>query len=114
MQDHLSPTFRAMADPARRAILARLSSGATTVGELSRPLDMTAPAVSHHLKVLEKAGLVSRRTLGQHRLISLRPERLKAATDWLEKLQAFWEESFDRLDAELAAQQNRDTGDSDE
>jgi len=114
MQDRLSSTFHAMADPARRAILARLSTGATTVGELSRPLDMTAPAVSHHLKVLERAGLVDRKTMGQHRIISLKPERLRAATDWLEELHAFWQTSFERLDVELAAHAKREEDSEDE
>lgn len=102
MSDQLSSTFRAMSDPARRAILARLATGQATVGELSRPLAMTAPAVSHHLKVLERAGLVSRQARGQHRLISLRPDRLREAATWLDELERFWETSFDRLEAELA------------
>jgi DNA-binding transcriptional ArsR family regulator len=114
MSNELSSAFHAMADPARRVILSRLATGSATVGELSRPLAMTAPAVSHHLKVLERAGLIARRTLGQHRLISLRPEALHAATDWLEELRRFWEGSFERLDAELAERLENEQGDDHE
>ena len=71
-QDAMSSAFQAMSDPTRRAILSQLAGGTCTVGELAHPLDLTAPAVSHHLKVLERAGLVSRQVCGQHRLISLR------------------------------------------
>jgi DNA-binding transcriptional ArsR family regulator len=113
MPDQLSSTFQAMSDPARRAILAQLSEGAATVGELSKPLALTAPAVSHHLKVLERAGLVSRRAIGQHRLITLKPERLREAAGWLDDLKTFWSDSFDRLDAELAAQARRGGAKSD-
>jgi len=105
MPDQLSSTFQAMSDPARRAILMQLTHGTATVGELSKPLSLTAPAVSHHLKVLERAGLVSRRVMGQHRLISLESARLGEAAGWIGDLRRFWEESFSRLDAELGARE---------
>ena len=114
MHDQLSSTFQAMSDPARRAILTQLTHGAATVGELSRPLELTAPAVSHHLKVLERAGLVTRRVMGQHRVISLQPQHLDEAAGWLEDLKRFWEVSFGRLDAELAAQPQPREGSRDE
>ena len=113
MSDRLSMTFQAMSDPARRAILARLASGTATVGELASPLAMTAPAVSHHLRVLERAGLVTRRARGQHRLISLEPGGFGEALGWLDRLRRFWDESFDRLDAELARPEASDEGESD-
>ncbi|NND49358.1 MAG: winged helix-turn-helix transcriptional regulator [Rhizobiales bacterium] len=114
MHDQLSSTFQAMSDPARRAILTQLTHGTATVGELSEPLELTAPAVSHHLKVLERAGLVTRRVMGQHRMISLEPGQLQQAAGWLEDLKRFWEESFGRLDAELAAQADQSKEASDE
>jgi len=103
MHDHLSATFQAMSDPARRAILRQLAAGTASVGELARPLELTPPAVSHHLKVLERAGLVTRRAVGQHRFITLEPGPLGEAAGWLDELRRFWGESFDRLDAELGA-----------
>lgn len=108
MSNSLSLIFQAMSDPARRSILQRLATGAAPVGELARPLDMTAPAVSHHLKVLERAGLVERRTDGQHRVISLRQEGFSEMEDWLRDLQRFWASGFDRLDAQLKAQMDRE------
>ena len=107
MPNTLSLTFQAMSDPARRAILQRLAGGSAPVGELARPLEMTAPAVSHHLKVLERAGLVERRAEGQQRVISLRPEGLEEMDSWISDLQRFWTKSFDRLDAQLQAQADR-------
>jgi DNA-binding transcriptional ArsR family regulator len=107
MQNSLSLTFQAMSDPARRAILMRLSTGAAPVGELARPLAMTAPAVSHHLKVLERAGLVERRADGQQRVISLKPEGFQEMERWLRDLHRFWATGFDRLDAQLKAQMDR-------
>jgi DNA-binding transcriptional ArsR family regulator len=95
--DTLSATFGALADPTRRAILARLSLGETSVSELAEPFAMSLPAVSKHLKVLEHAGLISRSRAAQWRPCRLAPEPLKDATDWLEEFRRFWDESLDRL-----------------
>jgi DNA-binding transcriptional ArsR family regulator len=95
--DRLSTTFAALADPTRRAILARLMQGETTVGELARPFDISGPAISRHLRVLESAGLIERRVDAQWRLCSLRGDTMREAADWLERYRAFWEESLDRL-----------------
>jgi DNA-binding transcriptional ArsR family regulator len=100
--DALSQTFSALADPTRRAILARLADGDATVGELAEPFDMSLPAVSRHLKVLTAAGLIERSTEAQWRRCALRGEGLRAAADWIEFYRRFWEDSFDRLDAFLA------------
>src|SRR5207249_7363458 len=99
--DHLSATFAAIADPTRRAILARLASGQASVTELAKPFDMTLPAVSKHLKVLEHAGLISRGRDAQWRPARLETARLRAAARWLERYRIFWEQSLDRLDAHL-------------
>ena len=99
--DLLSQTFSALADPTRRAILARLANGDATVGELAEPFEMSLPAVSRHLKVLTEAGLIERSTEAQWRRCSLRGEGLRAAADWIEFYRRFWEESFNRLDAFL-------------
>jgi len=99
--DTLSQTFSALADPTRRAILARLATGAATVGELAQPFEMSLPAVSRHLKVLTDAGLIERSTEAQWRRCELRGEGLRAVADWIEFYRKFWEESFDRLDAFL-------------
>ena len=95
--DQLSTTFAALADPTRRAILARLSTGEATVTELAEPFAMSLPAVSKHLKVLERAGLIERGREAQWRPCRLRAERLKEVDDWVEHYRRFWEESFDRL-----------------
>ncbi|MDX2308525.1 MAG: metalloregulator ArsR/SmtB family transcription factor [Hyphomicrobium sp.] len=100
--DPLSATFQALADPTRRAILARLARGDATVSELAEPFDMSLPAVSKHLKVLERAGLIARGREAQWRPCRLEAARLKEINDWLETYRRFWEESFDRLDAYLA------------
>src|SRR6516225_1673524 len=97
-QDHLSTTFAALADPTRRAILARLSSGEAPVTELAKPFEMSLPAISKHLKVLERAGLIARGRDAQWRPCRLSARPLKDAADWLEEYRRFWEESFDRLD----------------
>ena len=97
MIDTLSATFGALADPTRRAILARLALGETSVTELAEPFDISLPAVSKHLKVLERAGLIARGRAAQWRPCRLAPEPLKDATDWLEELRRFWDESLDRL-----------------
>src|SRR5438445_3925520 len=99
--DPLSQTFSALADPTRRAILARLASGTATVGELAEPFDMSLPAVSRHLKVLTDAGLIERSTEAQWRRCTLRGEGMRAASDWIEFYRRFWEQQFDRLDAFL-------------
>jgi DNA-binding transcriptional ArsR family regulator len=99
--DALSQTFSALADPTRRAILARLASGTATVGELAEPFDMSLPAVSRHLKVLTDAGLIERHTEAQWRRCALRGEGFRGAADWIEHYRKFWEQSFDRLDAFL-------------
>src|SRR5262245_18753755 len=99
--DQLSQTFSALADPTRRAILARLATGAATVGELAEPFDMSLPAVSRHLRVLTEAGLIERHTEAQWRRCELRGEGFRAAADWIEFYRRFWEQSIDRLDAFL-------------
>ena|SRR6516162_9246129 len=95
--DSLSMTFSALSDPTRRAILARLASGAASVGELAEPFAMSLPAVSKHLKVLEHAGLITRGREAQWRPCQLEAGPLKDAADWLEHYRRFWEQSFDRL-----------------
>ena len=99
--DDLSMTFAALADPTRRAILARLTSGETSVTELAEPFDMSLPAISKHLKVLENAGLIARGRNAQWRPCSLDGRPLREAADWIERYRSFWEQSFDRLDAYL-------------
>jgi DNA-binding transcriptional ArsR family regulator len=103
MQDKLSHTFAALGDPTRRAILVRLSKGEASVQELSRPFlgSMSAPAISRHLKVLEKAGLISRGREAQWRPCRLNGEAFREVSSWLEHYRKFWEESFDRLDLYL-------------
>jgi DNA-binding transcriptional ArsR family regulator len=96
--DTLDSTFAALADPTRRAILARLSSGEATVTELAEPFEMTLPAVSKHLKVLERAGLVSRGRVAQSRPCRLEAAPLREAADWVESYRRFWDGSFDRLE----------------
>jgi len=99
--DTLSTTFAALADPTRRAILARLTSGEAFVTELAGPFEMSLPAVSKHLKVLERAGLIARGREAQWRPCRLKAGPLKDADEWLERYRRFWEESFDRLDEYL-------------
>jgi len=106
--DHLSMTFGALADPTRRAILARLTKGEASVTELAKPFDMTLPAISKHLKVLERAGLIARSRDAQWRPCRLKPQRLEEAADWVERYREFWEQSFDRLDEHLRELQKRD------
>jgi DNA-binding transcriptional ArsR family regulator len=108
MPDPLSATFSALADPTRRAILARLAQGEATVGELAAPFAISQPAVSKHLKVLEQAGLIERKRAAQSRPCKLNAARLREVSDWLETYRRFWEESFDRLDAYLAQLQKGD------
>lgn len=99
--DHLNATFAALADPTRRAILARLASGEASVAELAEPFAMSQPAISKHLKVLERAGLISRGLDAQRRPSRLEAKPLAEATEWLERYRQFWEASFQRLDALL-------------
>ena len=100
--DGLSTTFAALADPTRRAILTRLASGETSVTELAEPFNMSLPAISKHLKVLERAGLITRGREAQWRPCQLEPGPLKQAAAWLESYRHFWEQSFDRLDDYLS------------
>jgi DNA-binding transcriptional ArsR family regulator len=100
--DPLSTTLAALADPTRRAILARLSQGEATVNELAEPFDMSLPSISRHLKVLEGAGLISRGRQAQWRPCRLRAEPLKEVDGWLDRYRAFWSGSFDRMDALLS------------
>jgi DNA-binding transcriptional ArsR family regulator len=106
--DRLSSTFAALADPTRRAILARLVSGETSVSELAEPFDMSLPAVSKHLKVLERAGLITRGREAQWRPCRLVPGALKGVDHWLEKYRRLWEERLDRLDDYLQKLQARE------
>jgi DNA-binding transcriptional ArsR family regulator len=101
MNDSISCTFSALADPTRRAILARLALGETSVTELAEPFEMSMPAVSKHLRVLETAGLITRGREAQWRPCKLKPQPLREAAAWLDEYRKFWEESFDRLDEYL-------------
>jgi DNA-binding transcriptional ArsR family regulator len=100
--DPLSATFGALADPTRRAILSRLSAGEATVNELSEPFDMSLQAVSRHLKVLERAGLITRRRDAQFRPCRFAAEPLDSAVDWIQRHRRIWEERFDQLEQHLA------------
>ena len=100
--DRLNSTFAALADPTRRAILARLASGEASVTELAEPFEMSLPAVSKHLKVLERAGLIARGRAAQWRPCRLEASPLKDAADWLEHYRRFWEQSLDRLEEYLS------------
>ena len=106
--DRLSAVFSALADPTRRAILGRLASGQVAVNELAAPFKMTLPAVSKHLKVLERAGLIERGREAQWRPCRLHAAPLKDANDWIEHYRRFWEESFDRLDEYLKELQQKE------
>ncbi|MEQ1742418.1 MAG: metalloregulator ArsR/SmtB family transcription factor [Candidatus Nitrotoga sp.] len=107
--DHLSATFSALADPTRRAMLARLAKGEASVNELAAPFSMSLPAVSKHIKVLEKAGLVTKGRDAQWRPCRIDAEQLKVAMDWIGQYKQFWEDRLDRLDTYLLTlQQNPD------
>jgi DNA-binding transcriptional ArsR family regulator len=106
--DRLSTTFAALADPTRRAILARLALGETSVSELSKPFDISGPAVSKHLKVLEHAGLITRSRAAQWRPCRLEPRPLKGVDNWLDLYRTFWEARFDRLEHYLKTLQSKD------
>ena len=105
--DQLSVVFGALADPTRRAILARLTEGDANVAELARPFNISQPAISRHLKVLEEAGLISRHRQATARLSHLEAAPLREATEWLVSYQEYWDESFERLDALLESLQRR-------
>jgi len=105
--DELTPVFAALADPTRRAILGRLARGETSVNELAEPFDMSLPAVSKHLKVLERAGLITRGRKAQWRPCRLAARPLKEVADWVDHYRRFWEESFDRLDVYLKQLQKK-------
>ena len=113
MMDQLSSTLSALADPTRRAIVARLAAGEATVNELAAPFDMSLPAVSKHLKVLERAGLISRGRNAQWRPCRLEAAPLKEIADWVERYRHFWEGSFDRLDSYLHELQRNEKSDHD-
>ena len=113
LPDHLTTTYAALADPTRRAILARLSTGEATVGELAEPFAMSLPAVSKHLKVLERAGLITRRRKAQWRPCRIEAGPLKDAAQWLEHYRRFWDESFDRLGEYLDELQSGESKDGD-
>jgi DNA-binding transcriptional ArsR family regulator len=106
--DDLSATFAALADPTRRAILARLAAGEASVSELAEPFDMSLPAISKHLKVLERVGLIARSREAQRRPCRLEAARLKDVAEWVERYRRFWEESLDRLEAYLGELQGKD------
>lgn len=108
--DPLSSTLAAVADPTRRAILARLRDGAATVNELAAPFSMSVPAISKHLKVLERAGLLTRGRQAQYRPCTLRPEALREVADWIEDYRALWEARLDRMEAYLAELQRPKRG----
>jgi len=110
--DRLSTTFAALADPTRRAILGRLSRGETSVMELAKPFKMSLPAISKHLKVLERAKLIVRSREAQWRPCRLHPEPLKDIAQWIEHYRRFWEESFDRLEVYLEQLQAREKKDA--
>ena len=110
-EQQLDRTFAALADPTRRAILAQLARGESSVGELAEPFRMTLPAVSKHLKVLERAGLISRSRRAQLRPARLEPVALKEASDWLEAYRELWEGRLDRLDAYLRKMQEEEEND---
>ncbi|MGH6768517.1 MAG: ArsR/SmtB family transcription factor [Xanthobacteraceae bacterium] len=106
--DRLSATFAALADPTRRAILARLVTGEAAVHELAKPFDISGPAISKHLKVLERAGLIARSREAQWRPCRLEPQALKGVDDWLDAYRRFWEDRLDRLEEYLHALQAKE------
>jgi DNA-binding transcriptional ArsR family regulator len=110
-RDSLSVVFAALADPTRRAILERLMDGEVTVSELAQPFDMSLPAISKHLKVLERAGLIAKGRDAQWRPCRLEADPLKEVAAWMEPYRQFWEERYDRLDAYLAQLQHKEESD---
>lgn len=109
--DPLTTTFAALADPTRRAILARLAKGEATVSELAAPFDVSLPAISKHLKVLQRAGLIEQGRQAQWRPCRLKPEPLRGVSDWIGQYRRYWEESFERLDEYLRDLQEKEHGD---
>jgi DNA-binding transcriptional ArsR family regulator len=107
VEDRLGATFTALADPTRRAIVARLAAGDATVNELAAPFDLTLPGISKHLKVLEKCGLISRTRQAQFRPCHLEVEALDSALDWIEQNRRIWSERFDKLDTHLGRLQTK-------
>jgi DNA-binding transcriptional ArsR family regulator len=109
MTDNLSLTFSALSDPTRRAMLSHLSQGDANISDLAQPFlkEMSLPAVTKHLKVLERAGLITKTREAQWRSCKINPEPLREATNWMEQYRAFWEESFDRLDEYLQSVQKK-------
>ncbi|HEY9733831.1 MAG TPA: metalloregulator ArsR/SmtB family transcription factor [Drouetiella sp.] len=101
MQDSLSVTFAALADPTRRAMLAQLKNGESSVSDLAKPYGMSLPAITKHIKVLEKAGLITKSKDAQWRPCKLREEGMKEAADWIEEYRVYWEDRFDRLEEYL-------------
>src|SRR6195952_3969515 len=114
VHDRLDATFAALADPTRRAIVARLATGDATVNELAQPFALSLPGISKHLKVLERSGLISRSRHAQFRPCHLEREALDTALDWIEASRRTWTERFDKLDTHLRALQNPTTGDPDD
>jgi DNA-binding transcriptional ArsR family regulator len=114
MTDQLSVTFAALADPTRRAILARLAHGEATVTELAKPFDLSLPGVSKHLKVLQRAGLITQSRSAQWRPCRLEATRLKEASDWVGEYRRFWDESFQRLDEVLQEMIQKEKSDGDQ
>jgi DNA-binding transcriptional ArsR family regulator len=112
--DHLSTTFAALSDPKRRAILARLANGEATVTELAAPFDVSLPAISKHLKVLQRAGLIEQGRQAQWRPCRLNPEPLRDVADWVGRYRRHWEESFDRLNDYLRELQEQENGNDSE
>jgi DNA-binding transcriptional ArsR family regulator len=112
--ERLDQTFAALADPTRRAILARLALGEATVGDLAEPFEVSLPAISKHLKVLETADLIIREKRAQQRICRLKPEALKTASDWIEQNRRMWEQRFDRLDVYLRELQAKEKNDGSE
>src|SRR6478672_1645413 len=110
--DHLSVTFAALADPTRRAILARLSQGEASVTDLAKPFDLSLPGVSKHLKVLQRAGLITQSRNAQWRPCRLEGARLQEAAEWVGEFRRFWDESFERLDEYLAELQKEKANDN--
>jgi len=109
VSNHLSATFAALADPTRRAILARLTQGETSVKELAQPFSISPPAITKHLKVLERAGLIMRSREAQWRPCRLEAAPLKDISEWVERYRSFWEQSFHRLDDYLSKLQTKET-----
>ena len=109
--DQLSVTFAALADPTRRAILAHLAKGEASVSELAQPFEMSLPAISKHLKVLERAGLIKRSREAQWRPCQLKAESLKEAANWIEQYRQFWEANLDRLEDYLEELQTKEKPD---